>query len=190
VNDETVAAVTGDDLLPAANMVFNRRATLDGTPEQIWPWLVQLGKRRAGWYLPSRLDRLLPAPRRALRTLDPRFQHLAVGERIPDYGGRDEWLEVVRLAPPHAIVFRSVRRGRPFTWALLLTPTGDGHTELRLRFRGQIRSRGLRRRLVLGGGGFFDSVTGQLMIAGLRERLMTSHRADRDEQCRQAHRGA
>jgi hypothetical protein len=160
----------GDDLLPAANMVFDRRAVLDGTPEQIWPWLAQLGKRRAGWYLPARIERLLPARRRALRTLRPELAQLAIGQRIPDYGGRDEWLEVVRLAPPHVIVFRSERRGRPLTWALLLTPTA-GRTELRLRFRGEIRSQGLRRRVILATGGFFDSVTGQAMIAGLRERI-------------------
>jgi hypothetical protein len=166
----TTDAAAGDDLLPAANMVFDRRALLDGTPEQIWPWLVQLGKRRAGWYLPARLESLLPARRRALRTLDPELTQLAVGDRIPDYGGGDEWLEVARLSPPHTIVFRSERRGRPFTWALLLTPT-RGQTELRLRFRGQIRSRGLRRRAILATGGLFDSVTGQVMVAGLRERV-------------------
>ncbi len=160
-------------------MVFDQHDVVEGTPEQIWPWLVQLGRGRGGWYLPARLERLLPASRRALRTLDPRWQ-LVLGDRIPDYGGRDEWLEVVRLDPPRALVYRSERRGRPFTWALLLTPADDGHTELRLRFRGQIHSRGLRRRLIIAGGGFFDWATGRLMVLGLQERLSSEPTSSTD----------
>lgn len=161
----------GDELLPAANMVFDHATVLDATPEQIWPWLLQLGKRRAGWYLPAPLERLQPRGRRALRALDPELVQLTLGDRIPDYGGRDEWLQVVQLLPPHALVFSSERRGRPFTWALLLSQRPDHRTELRLRFRGHIRSHGLQRRVILAVGGFFDWATGKLMTYGLRERL-------------------
>jgi hypothetical protein len=167
----------GDELLPEANMVFDHAVLLDATPDEIWPWLLQLGKHRAGWYLPARLERFVPRGRRALRTLDPRLQQLAVGDRIPDYGGRDEWLEVAHLLAPHTLVFTSERRGRRFTWALLLAQHPDEGTELRLRFRGHIRSHGLQRRAILSVGGFFDWATGKLMVQGLRERLGTaSHR--------------
>jgi hypothetical protein len=161
----------GDELLPVANMIFDRRITLDATPERIWPWLLQLGKHRAGWYLPARLERLLPARRRASRLIDARFQDLKLGDRIPDYGGRDEWLEVARLEPPVALVYRTERRGRPFTWALLLTAAEPGRSELRLRFRGHLRSQGWQRRAIVTAGGFFDWLTGALMVEGLAERL-------------------
>jgi hypothetical protein len=114
---------------------------------------------------------VLPAARRAARTVQPRWQTLALGDRIPDYGGRDEWLEVVRLEPPRALVYRSQRNGTPFSWALLLAPLGDDRTELRLRFRGRLKSGGLLRRAIVAGGDFFDWSTGELMLAGLRERL-------------------
>jgi hypothetical protein len=152
-------------------MVFDHRSSIDASPEQIWPWLVQLGKRRAGWYLPAGLERMLPERRRAARRLDPRFQELGVGDRIPDYGGADAWLEVARLEPPHTLLYTSQRRGRSFTWALLLSQVGPGRTELRLRFRGEVRSQGISRRLIVGAGGFFDWATGALMVRGLRERV-------------------
>ena len=79
--DGDVELVPGDELVPEADMVLDRRAVLDAAPEQVWPWLVQLGKQRAGWYLPSPLERLVPARRRAARQIDPRFQTLAVGDR-------------------------------------------------------------------------------------------------------------
>src|SRR5579862_2507543 len=48
----------GDHLIPDADVVLDRRARLTATPEQVWPWLVQLGKGRAGWYMSRRLERL------------------------------------------------------------------------------------------------------------------------------------
>jgi hypothetical protein len=164
----------GDELLPAANMVFAHRAVINASPEQVWPWLMQLGKGRAGWYLPARIERLLPERRRALHVVDARFQGLTVGDRIPDYGGRHDWLEVACLQPPHALVYRTERRGRPFTWALTLNSSQPRQTELRLRFRGHIRSQGLRRHMILATGGFFDWLTGALMVRGLQQRLEQS----------------
>jgi hypothetical protein len=168
----------GDDLVSDANVVFDHSTLIDATPEEIWPWIVQLGKHRAGWYLPAGLERLLPPGRRAIRNLEPRWQTLAVGDRVPDYGGRNEWLEVALIEPPHILVYRSERRGRPFTWALLLSPATDGRTQMRLRFRGRIRSRGAKRRAILSIGGFFDCSTGQLMIRGLQDRTAAGVRAD------------
>ena len=158
-------------------MVFDRVAVIHASSAEIWPWLLQLGKRRAGWYLPAPLERLLPAGRRAARRVDPRWQALSVGDHIPDYGGRDEYLEVARIEPGRALVYRSERRGAPFTWALLLEPRGPGETELRLRFRGRLRSSGWRRRALVTGGDFFDRAAGALMLAGLRERVAAYRRA-------------
>ena len=173
----TSSPALGDELIPDANMVFDRVAMIDAGSAEIWPWLMQLGKRRAGWYLPGRLERLLPAGRRAARRVDPRWQALRVGERIPDYGGRDEYLEVAHVDPGRALVYRSERRGAPFTWALLLEPQGPGVTALRLRFRGRLRSTGGRRRAIVTAGNCFDWATGALMLAGLRERVAAYRRS-------------
>ncbi|MGH2892374.1 MAG: hypothetical protein ACRDPM_03775 [Solirubrobacteraceae bacterium] len=172
----TSPPVLGDDLIPDADMVFDRIAVIKAGSAEIWPWLMQLGKRRAGWYLPGRVERFLPPQRRAARRVDPRWQALRVGERIPDYGGRDEYLEVARIDPGRALVYRAERRGARFTWALLLEPQGPSETVLRLRFRGRLRSTGWRRRAIVTAGGFFDWVTGALMLAGLRERVAAYRR--------------
>ncbi|MGH2915395.1 MAG: hypothetical protein ACRDMX_10435 [Solirubrobacteraceae bacterium] len=166
----------GDELLPEANMVFDRCAIIAASAAEVWPWLVQLGKHRAGWYLPAHLERLLPSDRRASRTLDPRWQTLGVGERVPDYGGSEEYLEVVRIEPARALVYRSERRGARFTWALLLSALSPGETELRLRFRGQLKSSGWQRRAIVAAGDFFDWSTSELMLCGLRERVAHTDR--------------
>ncbi len=176
---EVAAARAGDDLVADADVVMDRGVDLPASPEQVWPWLVQLGKDRAGWYLPGRVERLLPARHRALRRIDPRWQALAPGDRVPDYGGPTAYFEAVALAPAEHLVYRS-RRGRMrLSWSLTLsaapTPTGLG-TRLHLRLRlAPVRRVRLARTL----GELVDAVTVAAMAAGLRERLREQLREQR-----------
>lgn len=161
----------GDELIPDANMVFDRRRELAAPAEQIWPWLIQLGKRRAGWYLPARLERFVPPSRRGAWYLDPRWQDLSVGERIPDYGGPSAQLEVASIDAPRALVYRSERRGARFSWALILDPVSANATRVHLRFRGRLKSAGWRGHAIMLIGDLFDRLTGELMLRGLSERV-------------------
>jgi hypothetical protein len=173
--DELDAVLPGDGIVPGARVVIDRATTLPAAPEQVWPWLVQLGRQRAGWYLPAWLETVVPTARRGLRTIDPRWQGLAVGDVIPDWGGADATFDVALIDPPHALVHRSTR-GRPgrepieLSWALVLTPAPGGATRLHLR----LRISALGRRfpgLVSTVGGLFDEATVRPMFAGLAERL-------------------
>lgn len=166
---EVARPLAGDDVVPEAAAVMDRGFTVSGHPDQVWPWIVQLGKRRAGWYLPRSVERLVPPRRRALRHLDPRWQRLSVGEVIPDYGGRDETFEVVLVDPPVTLVYRS-RRGRTeVSWAIVLTPLdGGARTRVHLRLRlGPVRHPWL----VDTAGELVDRLTVAGLAAGLEERL-------------------
>lgn len=164
-------SLPGDDVIPEAGLIFDRAATFRASPEQVWPWIAQLGKQRAGWYAPKRLERFIPPSRRAIRLIDERWQHLEPGDRVPDYGGPDEEFEVVSADPPHSLVYRSERKAGRFTWALVLSPADGGGTLLHARFRGTLTSTGLKRRVIERAGDFFDAVTVEIMFAGLRERV-------------------
>jgi len=173
VTDHEVSrALPGDDLMPGAQVVMDRGGSLPAPASQVWPWLVQLGKGRAGWYLTGPVERFIPPHRRALRQLDARWQNLVVGDRIPDYGPGDPEFEVAVLEPPRILVFTSVRRTRrgqiQVSWALVLDDQPDGSCRLRLR----LRLAGLHRPGLMGVvGGWFDALTCRAMLAGLRERL-------------------
>jgi uncharacterized protein YndB with AHSA1/START domain len=165
---ERAAPRPGDDLVAPADVVMDRAVTVAAPPEAVWPWLVQLGKGRAGWYLPSRFERLLPARRRAARTVRQRWQGLGVGDVIPDYGGRDATFEVARIEPPRNLVYRSRRGHTDITWSLTLEPAPGGRTRVFLRLRmAPVRHQRLARTL----GDLVDLVTIAGMAAGLRERL-------------------
>ncbi|MFC6287069.1 hypothetical protein ACFP3Q_17235 [Nocardioides sp. GCM10027113] len=170
---EVAAALPGDNLVPDAGdtgVVMDRAFDLPAPPEAVWPWFVQLGKDRAGWYLPLAVELLVPPGRRALRRVEPTLQGLAVGDVIPDWGGRDAHFEVARLDPPRVLVHRSVRGRMRVSWAIVLAPEGTGatHTRVHLRLRlGGVR----RRRLAEVGGGLVDLLTIAGLAAGLRERV-------------------
>ncbi len=164
---ERSASRVGDDLVPDADVAMDTGFDLPRPPHEVWPWIVQLGKRRAGWYLPRAVERVIPPSRRAAREVLPRWQDLAVGDVIPDYGGADETFEVVEIEPGRHLLYRS-RRGRTdVSWAITLTPSPEG-TRVHLRLRlAPVR----RVRLAESVGGLFDALTIAGMAAGLRERL-------------------
>jgi len=166
-----VRHLPGDQLIPDANVVFDRTLEIAATPEAIWPWLVQLGKGRAGWYLPARVERIIPARRRGARRVSCQSQTLSVGECIPDYGGRGAELEVASISAPRVLVYRSERHRAAFSWALILTPISPDRTRVDLRFRGRINSTGWRYRAIVRIGELFDRATTELMLRGLRERV-------------------
>jgi hypothetical protein len=172
-----VETLPGDDLIPDAGVVLDRHATFAVSAEELWPWLVQLGKERAGWYLTARLELLVPRRRRALRRLEPRWQELAIGDAVPDWGPGHPTFIVAAIDPPRSLVYRSVRprKHRPaqpmvLTWALVVQPLGDHRCRLRLRLRTPSLGRRFPR-LVTWGADAIDAITVAAMVAGLRERL-------------------
>jgi hypothetical protein len=164
---ERRATLPGDEVV-AADVVMDRAFTLSAPPARVWPWLVQLGKKRAGWYLPRAVERLVPKTRRALRRIEPAYQALAEGDVIPDWGGADATFTVAELVPESHVLFTSTRGRTHLTWCLRLTATGAEGTRVHLRLRlGPVR----RRRLAHTLGGLVDLATIAGLAAGLEERV-------------------
>jgi hypothetical protein len=170
---EVARPLPGDEVVPDADVVMDRAFTVDAPPEAVWPWLVQLGKQRAGWYLPAPVERLVPAGRRGSRVLLPEHVDLDVGDVVPDYGGPHETFEVASVDPPRSLVYRSARGrgGRvAVSWAIVLAPYDVAGPRTRVQLR--LRLGGLRRPwLAASLGEAFDLLTIAGMAAGLRERL-------------------
>lgn len=53
--------------------------TINAPRSRVWPWLVQMGTDRGGWYSWDRLDNF---GRRSAETIHPGWQELAVGDRL------------------------------------------------------------------------------------------------------------
>lgn len=182
---EIARALPGDDLVPDARHVIDRAVTLPAPVAGVWPWLVQLGKERAGWYFPRWMELGIPPGRRGFRHIDSGLLDVSVGERVPDWGPGDPQFEVAVFEPEQAIVYLSLRqKSRNWTWpetgdrvpadvlalswALVLRPVDAAHCRLHLR----LRMRTVREHSPLMAlGGLVDWMTVALLFAGLRERL-------------------
>lgn len=167
----------GDELIPDAVMVYDQKRTIRAPARDIFPWLLQLGRNRGGWYLPNRLEGILPATWRPSRTIEPKWQKLTPGERIADYGfTRNDYFVVDRVIEPHTIVLRSKRHGSQFTWAFLLRELHESDeaaepaTVVHLRFRGELTAEGIRRKILVKSGELLDKASAAPMLAGLAER--------------------
>ncbi len=158
----------GDDVVPDPDITMDRAFDVPGTPVQVWPWLVQLGKQRAGWYLPRSVERFLPTSRRATRKIEARWQGLKAGDVIPDYGGKHETFETVDVQHNQWIVYKSVRGSTYVSWSLSIDSKADGSSRVQARLR---LSPVKHRRIVASGGELFDLLTIAGMAAGLRERV-------------------
>jgi hypothetical protein len=101
----------GDDIVSRPSYVATHAITIQAPPEAVWPWLVQMGWDRAGWYTPHWVDRLLfPANRPSARQIIADLQGLCVGDFVPDawwlVGGC--WAVV---APVDLMMSRAMLRG-------------------------------------------------------------------------------
>lgn len=90
--------LAGDDLVPDADIVETRTLSVDAPPAAVWPWLVQMGYGRGGWYSYDRLDMKGSSAAGVLSE----FQDLAVGDLVPTHPGGGFEARVVD--PEHALV--------------------------------------------------------------------------------------
>ena len=169
----------GDDIIPAPEMHYNHGIAVHAPSSVVFPWILQLGKGRGGWYMPAPWERILPKSMHASRKINPAWTQLRVGDRVEDYGfnPQEDWFEVAEIVPDRALVYKSERYGTIFTWAILVDDLDgrEGWSEVRLRFRGRIQSTGLQRRLLVFGGGWMDWATTWPMLRGLKERAQRAH---------------
>jgi hypothetical protein len=169
---ERAESRSGDAIVARPDVVMDRAFTVPGTPADVWPWVVQLGKHRAGWYLPRRVERIIPRGHRAIRRLDPRWAGLTVGQVVPDYGGRHETFTVAALVPPRVLVYRSRRGVAQVSWSIELRPDDVGGVA-RTRMLLRLRMAPIRHvRLARTAGELIDVLTIAGLAAGLRERLV------------------
>ena len=106
---EWQARMPGDDIVFKPQFVATHGITIDAAPERVWPWLVQMGWHRGGWYTARWVDKLLfPANRASADHIVEELQDLQVGDFVPD-GSPETYCGFVveQLERPQLLVLHS-----------------------------------------------------------------------------------
>jgi hypothetical protein len=185
--EEQALALPGDDLVAEPAQQVTRAVSIDAPPHAVWPWLVQLGADRGGFYSYDVLENLFGLRVHSEDTVVEEWQGLAVGDLVAANRARTGGWYVVAFLPDEALVMQvaDLRAGRPvrrddrvgweFQWTFALRPTPDGGTRLLVRERVAF-GRPLMR-WAMAPVGLVSFVMTRRMLLGIKERAERWHLA-------------
>jgi hypothetical protein len=142
-DDEVEGTLPGDDLLREPKSEVTHAVTIDAPVEDVWPWLVQLGQGRAGFYSYDWLESLVGADIHNADRIVPEYQNLEAGDTVrlapEDYPVQtsESAPEAVVVDPERAVVLQPPGASPRWSWAFVLHPMNDGTTRFVVRMRTQ-----------------------------------------------------
>jgi len=136
-DEETAASLTGDELVHNPRVIYTRAVSINALPEQIYPWIVQLGADKGGMYSYTWLESLIQCPQTNADRIHEEWQNLKVGDKVlmcPN--DMPPGFEVALIEPNRTIVMGHQENGIwSDVWQFVLIPQNDGTTRLVLRSR-------------------------------------------------------
>jgi hypothetical protein len=145
-DEEVERPLPGDDMVDGANFETTRAIDIEAPPEQVWPWLVQIGQGRAGFYSYDMLEDAMGLDIHSSNRIVPEYQGLEVGDEIavaPEGGG----FTVAAIDPGHYLLLDARGAGNSevdaafrkadmaSSWLFLLEPRDGDQTRLIVRWR-------------------------------------------------------
>lgn len=135
---ERAGVLPGDEFVPAADYRIDHGITINAPPEAVWPWLIQIGQDRGGFYSYTKLENAVGARITNANRIVPEWQGRQVGELLPTvpenylggiFGSR-LGCKVLKVVPGQALVLEG--------WgAFVVLPTSDNQTRMLIRTRGE-----------------------------------------------------
>ena len=198
--EEICRPLAGDELVPGAMIETTHGITIEAPPNLIWPWLVQVGYHRGGWYADSAMHRFLfkylfepmapqdkkPVYRPSADRILSEYQDLTVGDSIPDGPPDTAHFLVKKLDPDRHLVLYTdqyhqailppslssswFKPRSEFSWVFTLEEIQTGTTRLLLRARINIWPRALYPVIWIPLM-LGESIYPHLMLQGIKQRV-------------------
>jgi hypothetical protein len=135
-HEERRRSLPGDSLVTDAAATITHAVTIAAPPACVWPWLVQMGSGRGGWYSYDFVDN---DGHPSATEILPAFQEIAPGDVLPSLPGEEESFVVAGLELERDLILTvPLGGGTGVSWEFFLEPLD--HDRTRLLVRGRIGS--------------------------------------------------
>lgn len=133
--EEKQRAMPADSLVAAPMGSVTHAITINALPDDVWPWLAQMGAGRAGWYSYDWVDN---GGHPSANVIMLEHQKIAPGDVMPATPGLTGVFRVAAVEPPRDLVLTVPEPdgGNGVSWEFLLVPLE--HERTRLVVRGRI----------------------------------------------------
>ena len=183
--EEAAAPMPGDAMVSEANFQTTRAINISARPEDVWPWLVQMGQGKGGLYSYTALENKLGLGFENADRIVPEWQDLKVGDIIALEPGGTGYT-VVELEPNRRLVLFADLTQYPgmeqtegaSTWVFTLQPVDEQHTRLVVRWRARFLGQQSRDPRAMAIGVALEPVEFVMerkMLLGIRERAEARH---------------
>ena len=144
---EVTAVLPGDELVSNASFQTTRAITINASAGQVWPWLVQLGQGRGGYYSYDWFENLIGCDIHSADSIHAEWQNTRVGNVVRMYpeGGGPPPFTVAAIIPDRALILAQPPLATgdaslaghtwEYTWAFVLDKVDDHTTRLLVRSR-------------------------------------------------------
>ena len=190
--DEVRKAWPGDDLVPQPKGEYMHAITINAPAAAVWPWLVQIGQGRGGFYSYEFLENLIGCKMRNADRIIPELQNLEVGNSIPMHPTMGSPYKVASIEPGRALILMirvDVQTGKAFepgdkmpekyqnmSWLFFLDEHDDGTTRLISRSRNDW-NQSLGNAIFFGIFGPLTLEMDRKMLKGIKQRAEASSTA-------------
>lgn len=129
-DEEVRGPMPGDDLVSKASFNGTRTITVDAPPDMVWPWIVQMGYRRAGFYTYAVLDN---AGYESADRVVEEYQSPNVGDWMPMFSKVNDTtaFKVKDLSTNEWLLWAKPDS----TWSWRLVPVEEGRTRVITRLK-------------------------------------------------------
>jgi hypothetical protein len=145
---EATATLPGDDLFPVYAGQATHAITIQAHTQQVWPWLMQIGQDRSGFYSYTFLENVIGADMPKVEHLIPEWKPRVVGETVwfatpRRFGGQGRMIAAVvqsersfvMVSPKDWERLQNGRQAQEGFWSFTLEPSGNGQSRLIARLR-------------------------------------------------------
>ncbi|MCD4753711.1 MAG: hypothetical protein K8R40_11620 [Anaerolineaceae bacterium] len=133
-DEEIKRSMPGDNIVSNPSFNATRAVTINASPGNIYPWLVQMGINRAGWYSYDLLDNLA---RRSAEVILPEHQNIQVGDLIPMSPDGKQGIWVKDFRNPEWLLWWDKMGDTSWAWGIY--PEGEACSRLVTRVRVKYR---------------------------------------------------